>query len=300
MKLREIYAQKDVRHNGIYEWVKPKISFEIFPPQKDIDKLLNELKVLNTYNPEFISITCSAGNANNSSIETLKNIKNKFNINLMPHFTCICSKKEDIKNNLNYLESIGVENILALRGDEPTNKENIYKDFRYANDLVKFIKQETNLSVGVAGYPEGHIQATDIYTDIENLKKKVDAGAEAIFTQLFFNNDKFFSYIQLVRDAGIEIPIIAGIMPIVNYHQITKMLNLAKISVPKVLQEKIEKYKDNEKSMTEFGIDFSSYQCQQLIDAEVKGIHFYTLNKSYSTAQILENIEEGTYDKNTI
>ena len=290
MKLREIYAQKDVRHNGIYEWVKPKISFEIFPPQKDIDKLLNELKVLNTYNPEFISITCSAGNANNSSIETLKNIKNKFNINLMPHFTCICSKKEDIKNNLNYLESIGVENILALRGDEPTNKENIYKDFRYANDLVKFIKQETNLSVGVAGYPEGHIQATDIYTDIENLKKKVDAGAEAIFTQLFFNNDKFFSYIQLVRDAGIEIPIIAGIMPIVNYHQITKMLNLAKISVPKVLQEKIEKYKDNEKSMTEFGIDFSSYQCQQLIDAEVKGIHFYTLNKSYSTAQILENI----------
>ncbi len=290
MKLREIYAQKDVRHNGIYEWVKPKISFEIFPPQKDIDKLLNELKVLNTYNPEFISITCSAGNANNSSIETLKNIKNKFNINLMPHFTCICSKKEDIKNNLNYLESIGVENILALRGDEPTNKENIYKDFRYANDLVKFIKQETNLSVGVAGYPEGHIQATDIYTDIENLKKKVDAGAEAIFTQLFFNNDKFFSYIQLVRDAGIEIPIIAGIMPIVNYHQITKMLNLAKISVPKVLQEKIEKYKDDEKSMTEFGIDFSSYQCQQLIDAEVKGIHFYTLNKSYSTAQILENI----------
>lgn len=290
MKLREIYAQKDLRHNGIYEWVKPKISFEIFPPQKDFDKLLNEINILKSYNPEFISITCSSKNTNNTSIETLKNIKKELDINLMPHFTCIGSKKEDIKSSLNYLENIGVENILALRGDEPENQENIYKDFRYANDLVKFIKQETNLSIGVAGYPEGHIEAPDIYTDIENLKKKVDAGAEAIFTQLFFNNDKFFSYIQLVRDAGIEIPIIAGIMPIVNYHQITKMLSLAKISVPKVLQEKIEKYKDDEKSMTEFGIDFASYQCQQLIDAEVKGIHFYTLNRSYSTAQILENI----------
>ncbi len=290
MKLREIYAQKDLRHNGIYEWVKPKISFEIFPPQKDFDKLLNEINILKSYNPEFISITCSSKNTNNTSIETLKNIKKELDINLMPHFTCIGSKKEDIKSNLNYLENIGVENILALRGDEPENQENIYKDFRYANDLVKFIKQETNLSIGVAGYPEGHIEAPDIYTDIENLKKKVDAGAEAIFTQLFFNNDKFFSYIQLVRDAGIEIPIIAGIMPIVNYHQITKMLSLAKISVPKVLQEKIEKYKDDEKSMTEFGIDFASYQSQQLIDAEVKGIHFYTLNRSYSTAQILENI----------
>lgn len=290
MKLREIYAQKDLRHNGIYEWVKPKISFEIFPPQKDFDKLLNEINILKSYNPEFISITCSSKNTNNTSIETLKNIKKELDINLMPHFTCIGSKKEDIKNSLNYLENIGIENILALRGDEPENQENIYKDFRYANDLVKFIKQETNLSIGVAGYPEGHIEAPDIYTDIENLKKKVDAGAEAIFTQLFFNNDKFFSYIQLVRDAGLEIPIIAGIMPIVNYHQITKMLSLAQISVPKVLQEKIEKYKDDEKSMTEFGIDFASYQSQQLIDAEVKGIHFYTLNRSYSTAQILENI----------
>lgn len=290
MKLKEIYTQKDIKHNGIFEWVKPKISFEIFPPVNNTQELYTELEILKKYNPEFVSLTCGAAGKNNDSFDILKTLKNDYELNLMPHFTCICNSKENVAKNLEIIESLGIENILALRGDEPEDTERHYFDFHHANELVEFIKSRTNLSIGVAGYPEGHIDSTDIYSDIENLKKKVDAGADAIFTQLFFNNDKFFSYVQLVRDAGIEVPIIAGIMPILSYKQINKMTHLANISIPNTLQEKIEQFKDNPADMKEFGIDFASYQCQQLIDAEVAGLHFFTLNKSYSTSQILDNI----------
>ena len=290
MNLKEIYSSKDIKHNGIFEWVKPKISFEVFPPKENIDTFYEELKILKNYNPEFVSLTCGAAGKNNDSQEILTVLKNNLQLNLMPHFTCICNSKENVAKNLTLIEDLGIENILALRGDEPENTERIYFDFHYANELVSFIKERTNLSIGVAGYPEGHIQASDLFADIDNLKKKTDAGADAIFTQLFFNNDKFFSYVQLVRDAGINIPIIAGIMPIISYKQITKMINLAKISVPKTLLEKIEKYKNDSKSMLELGIDFGSYQCQQLVDAEVAGLHFFTLNKAYSVSRILDNI----------
>lgn len=290
MKLKEIYSQKDIEHNGIFEWVKPKISFEVFPPAISVEELYKELEILKKYNPEFVSLTCGAAGKNNDSLEVLKYLKNNLQLNLMPHFTCICNSKEKVADNLKIIESLEIENILALRGDEPSDTQEHYYDFHYANELVEFIKERTNLSVGIAGYPEGHIDCPDIYTDIENLKKKVDAGADAIFTQLFFNNDKFFSYVQLVRDAGIETPIIPGIMPILSYKQITKMTHLANISIPKTLQDKIEQYKDSPKDMKELGIDFASYQCQQLIDAEVAGLHFFTLNKSYSTSQILDNL----------
>ena len=290
MNLKEIYSKKDVRHNGIFEWVKPKISFEIFQPKDNIDKLLEEVKILKKHNPEFISITSNTESQNTNSLDLLKILINDLQLSIMPHLTCINNSKIQIQEKLKSIETLGINKILALRGDEPENGERTYFDFHYANELVSFIKEHTNLSIGVAGYPEGHIQAPDLYTDIDNLKKKVDAGADAIFTQLFFNNDKFFSYIQLVRDAGIEVPIIAGIMPIIGYKQITKMINLAKISVPKTLLDKIEKYKDNSQSLIDLGIDFASYQCQQLIDAEVAGLHFFTLNKAESSNRILENI----------
>lgn len=290
MKLKNIYSKKDIKHNGIFEWVKPVISFEVFPPKDNLSEFYNELSNLQKYNPAFVSLTCSTGKNNNDAIDILKKLKTEYQLNLMPHFTCICNSKENVLENLKIIENLGIENILALRGDEPQNTKNNYYDFHYANELVEFIKEKSTLSIGVAGYPEGHIDSSDIFEDIENLKKKVDAGADAIFTQLFFNNDKFFSFVQLVRDAGIEIPIVAGIMPIISYNQIMKMTHLANISVPKTLQEKIEKYKDDSAGMKEMGIDFASYQCQQLIDAEVSGLHFFTLNKSFSTSQILDNI----------
>lgn len=293
MKLKEIYGKKDTRHNGIYEWVKPVISFEVFPPdtEEKTQNLYNELEFLKKCNPEFISLTCGAAGKNSEkSKKVLNDIHNNLKLNVMPHFTCICNSQAQIKENLKFIKALGIENILALRGDQPEEIDVCHTDFRYANELVEFLKQRTDFSIAVAGYPEGHIDCENIHEDIQNLKKKVNAGADAIFTQMFFDNNKFFNYIHLIREEGIDIPVIPGIMPIISLKQIKRMLSLAKISVPKALIERLEKHDGDSDYIKKLGIDFASYQCQQLIDAEVNGLHFFTLNKSNSTIQVLENI----------
>ena len=278
MKLREIYSTD-----------KTVISFEVFPPKSEPEKLLKETAILANHSPAFISLTYGAGCNENKSFNLLKNIKD-VGINVMPHFTCITSTKQNIEKDIKKLSQLGVENILALRGDIPQDKSLMKHDFHYANELVSFIKEKTNLSAGVAGYPEGHIESPDLKTDIDNLKRKVDAGADAIFTQLFFENGFFFDYVNRVRDAGITIPVIAGIMPVISKKQVHKMTSMANISVPKKLKEALEKYQGN--ALLDFGIEFASEQCRQLIKENVKGLHFYTLNKSYSTDKILNSIKE--------
>ena len=278
MKLKEIYSTEKII-----------ISFEVFPPKDSANKLLNEIGVLKKYNPAFLSLTCGAGGKENKSFDLLNDIQN-LNINVMPHFTCITSSKNSVEEGLQTIENLGIENILALRGDIPENPVLRHYDFNYANELVSYIKAKTNLSVGVAGYPEGHIESPDIKSDIINLKKKVEAGADVIFTQLFFDNDKFYNYLQLLRDNGIEVPVAAGIMPVRSYKQIIKMTSLARVSIPQKLQADIEKFKDDTKSMTELGLDYASEQCSGLIKNNVNGLHFFTLNQSYSTAKILDNI----------
>ena len=272
MKLKEIYKEF-------------AISFEVFPPKDDNAKLFEELKTLKSYNPAFISLTYSAGGSNNKSFELIKDIKN-LGFDIMPHFTCISSSKSDVEDNLKGIEEINIDKILALRGDIPDDITLIKQDFHYANELVNFIREKTDLSIAVAGYPEGHIESPDIKTDIENLKRKVDAGADVIFTQLFFDNGKFYDFQEHVQNAGITIPIIAGIMPVISKKQINKMTSLAKISIPAKLQTALDDYDD----LKSFGIDFATKQCDDLIKNEVCGLHFYTLNKSYSTAKILDNI----------
>lgn len=272
MKLSEIYSTD-----------KLAVSFEVFPPKDGDLSLLKEIEVLKSYNPAFISLTCGAGGKENKSFELLKKIKN---VSLMPHFTCISSSKQSVEEGLNEIENMGIENILALRGDIPQDPELIRHDFNFANELVSFIKDKTNLSIGVAGYPEGHIESPDLKTDIENLKRKVDAGADVVFTQLFFSNDKFYNYIEEVRNAGVEIPIIAGIMPVISRKQVERMVSMARISVPDLLKDAMDKYD----CLRDFGVDFATQQCEDLIKNNVKGLHFFTLNKSYSTAKILDNI----------
>ena len=277
MKLREIYNTD-----------KTVISFEVFPPKENSEKLLEEIKVLKYHNPAFISLTYGAGGNENKSFELLKQIKDT-GINVMPHFTCISTTKKNIERNINKLIDLKIENILALRGDIPENKEFQKHDFNYASDLVEFIKHKTNLSIGVAGYPEGHIESPDLDTDINYLKAKVDKGADAIFTQLFFDNNNFYKFIDKTEKAGINIPIIPGIMPIISKKQVEKMVKLANITVPPNVQENISKLKD--KDLIEFGIEYATSQCEELIKNGIKGLHFYTLNKSYSTNEILNNIK---------
>jgi methylenetetrahydrofolate reductase (NADPH) len=296
MTLREIYSAKNEQKFGFFAEKTPVISFEIFPPKNDIDgekleKLIAHLAMLKKYNPAFISLTYGAGGTNQDfSLGIIKRVQRELNLTVMPHFTCVGASRESVRNYLNEIQSLGLKNILALRGDIPEGVVQTNFDFKYANELVEFIKSHTQLSIGVAGYPEGHIDCTDLFVDLDNLKRKVDAGADAIYTQMFFDNDKFFGFVQLARDAGIDVPIIPGILPIMNFGQFERMLSMAKVSVPKPLMERLERFKDNPEDSKKIGVEFASYQCQQLIDAEVAGLHFYTLNTSISVSPILDNL----------
>lgn len=289
MTLKEIYSQNTDK-------TKPIVSFEIFPPKDDteglkLEKLLEHLKLLKKYNPAFISLTYGAGGTTqNSSLNIIERIQKDLEVAVMPHFTCVGSSKEQVKTYLQNIQDLGIKNILALRGDIPEGMEQKHFDFKYANELVDFIQAETELSIGVAGYPEVHIDCNDVNLDLNNLKRKVDAGADAIFTQMFFDNDVLHRFIEHTTGMGINIPIIPGILPIMSYKQLERMLTMARVTLPKTLMEKLDKYKENPEDVKKIGIEFASRQCQQLIESEIKGLHFYTLNTSTSVAPILENL----------
>ena len=283
MRLPELYNNKNLT-----------ISFEVFPPDTDekCEKLLDEMVVLTSSKPDFISLTYGAGGKNNEQAKNvLASLHKNFEIEIMPHFTCMCSNKEFIDQNLDFLKNLGTQNILALRGDRPLDKNLQCTDFLYANELVEYLKEKTDFSIAVAGYPEGHIEANNIEDDIKNLKRKIDAGADTIFTQLFFDNDKFYKYQELVSKANISVPIVAGIMPIISLNQLQRMTNLARITIPQKLKNKIKQHQEDKHYIRAFGIEFASEQCENLIKNGTKGLHFFTLNKSYSTTQILKNIQ---------
>lgn len=296
MTLKEIYAGNNGNNKSFSD--KPIISFEIFPPKNDddglkLEKLLEHLNRLKKYNPAYVSLTYGAGGTNQDvSLEILKKIHSKLDINVMPHFTCVNSTREHVESYLNEIQSLGVKKILALRGDIPADVKQENFDFHYANELVDFIKSKTSLSIGVAGYPEGHMECDDMQFDMDNLKKKVDAGADAIFTQMFFDTDKFLEFVDSVRnmDMDMDIPIIPGILPIRSYQQLEKMLTMAKVTVPSSLMQKLEKYKDNPEDIKKIGVDFATQQCLKLMEHKCAGLHFYTLNTSSSVSQILDNI----------
>ena len=279
MELAEIYS-KNAGNN-----ISPKVSFEIFPPKNsDISTLFDELRVMKRLNPVLISLTYGANcGANRFSYEDLKSIRD-LEFNLMPHFTCVSALKDEIQNHITRIENLGIENILALRGDIPDYIDECELDFCHACDLVDFIKEKTILSVGIAGYPEGHIECADLKQDLEFLKLKVEKGASAIFTQMFFDNDKFYKYVENVRACGIEIPIIAGIMPVRSVKQIDKMTSLARITLPDKLKENLEKFSEDAKKI---GTEFAISQCQDLIHNGIDGLHFFTLNHSDQVSEII-------------
>lgn len=292
--LKEIYSKNKIAENMFFCEKEPVISYEIFPPKNDIDgkkieALMDELVILKKYNPALVSVTYGAGGSNQGqSLSIIKRLMTELELNPMPHFTCVSTTKENIKYYLESIESLGIRNILALRGDIPDGA--FCHDFVHASDLVEFIKGEHHLSVAVAGYPESHIESESLDDDIKWLKYKVDNGADVIYTQLFFDNNKFFGFNEVCADEGINIPIIPGILPVTSYAQLLKMTSLCKVTIPKVFLEKLESHKEDKDYTRKLGIEFATYQCRQLIDAGVRGLHFYTLNKSYAVSEILENI----------
>lgn len=294
MYLDQIYRNLDEK---IMNGQKPVISLEVFPPKNDFEansnKLIEELAILKQFRPTFVSVTYGAGGSNQeNSFNLALKIKNGLNIDVMPHFTCIGASKENVRKYLELIKANKINSILALRGDIPQNCPDFEfnEDFRYANDLVEFIKSETTLSIGVAGYPECHKECCSLEEDIQNLKKKVDAGASAVITQVFFDNDYYFRFVEKANAEGINIPIIPGILPITNISQIERMSAMCGTNIPESLVKKMNGNGHNPYAVAEIGIEFAICQCKQLSEAKVPGIHFYTLNKAFAVKEILENI----------
>lgn len=282
MKLREIYSSE-----------KTTISFEIFPPDSEdkYQKLQEEINILNKYLPQFFSLTYGATGRKSHSYRTvLEKLKQTIGTDIMPHITCINRSKEDIDEHIRFLKTLKTENVLALRGDYPEDSTEICNYFCYANNLVEYIKSNTDFSIAVAGYPEGHLESKTIEDDIKNLKKKINSGADAIFTQMFFENDKFFAYLEKLEKAKIQVPVIAGIMPIISSNQLEKIMPLARVTIPEKLKNKILQHFHDNDYIKQLGIEFTSKQCAELIKNKVKGLHFFTLNHSFSTSKILDNI----------
>ena len=279
--------------------VKVSVSFEFFPPKtEDAEKsLFDTISNLQSLNPTFVSVTYGAGGSTRERTrDIVKKIHEETNLTVMAHLTCIGHSKHDILNILDDYRNIGIENILALRGDIPLNfeKSNIPSDgCEYAVELVSLIKSvyKDYFCIAVASYPEGHPESPNLEREIYYFKKKVEAGADFSITQMFFDNNYFYEFLEKCKLAGIKIPIIPGIMPITNFNQIKKFASLCGATIPERVVQKFEKYQDNLEETKKIGVEFATEQCIDLIKNGVKGLHFYTLNKSDATIKIYQNIK---------
>jgi len=285
MKIKDILNQKKI-----------SLSCEVFPPKRDgnLESLYTTIKELGEVKPDFISVTYGAGGSTREkTIEISSRVKNEFHMDVLAHLTCIQSTRHDLAAILDALIQENVENILALRGDPPEGTNKFLRTeggFGYANELVEFIRARNVFSIGVAGYPEKHSEAPSLHIDMMNLKRKVDAGADFIITQLFFNNDAFYSFRDRASDLKIHIPIIPGIFPILNYNQLTRIISLSGAQIPYRLEEKIEKNKDNPEEVEKYGIEHAIIQVENLLKNETAGLHLYCMNKSQPVKKILREL----------
>ena len=269
------------------------VSFEFFPPRTEegVLKLDKTVKTLSEFNPEFFSVTFGAGGSTKTkTLETVLNIKSSNN-HAVPHLSCISASKEDIRNLLNEYKTHEINHLIALRGDNPSGAIS-HGDFKYANELISFIREETGeyFHVQVGAYPEYHPEADSADDDLENFKRKIEAGADSAITQFFFNADAYFRFIEECHKRSISVPIIPGIMPIYNIKQLSRFASNCGAEIPRWLRLKLESYDDDIQSLRDYGVDVISELCETLIQYGVPGIHFYTLNESKIVSKIIKNL----------
>lgn len=278
----------------LFESKKVVYSLEVFPPKKttSIDTIYNTLYGLRGLKPDFISVTYGAGGSEaqkNKTCEIASLIKSEYQIEPVSHLTCVGSTKQDIREFLDRLKEEGVHNILALRGDITPNNGII--DFEHASDLASFIKEyDDSFNISGACYPEGHCDAANMDEDIENLKRKVDAGVSHLVTQLFFDNDHFYEFMDKVEKAGIRVPVEAGIMPVINKAQIERTVSMCGASFPVKFSKMVNKYANDPVALKDAGIAFATEQIIDLINNDVRGIHLYTMNNVETATRITNSI----------
>lgn len=282
MKISEIYG-KDKR----------SLSFEIFPPKKDseLNNIDETLAVLCELKPDFISVTFGAGGSSNCNrtIELAKKIKCEYHVEPVVHLTCLSYNKGEIDEFTEILTKEGIQNILALRGDKNPNVPE-KEDFKHASDLITYLKQKGEFCIAGACYPECHPESESRISEIKNLKTKVNAGAEVLLSQLFFDNDRFFRFVDDCRIAEIGVPIIPGIMPVINASQIKRMVTMCGASFPMRFQKIINKYEDNKEALFDAGMSYALSQIIDLLASDIAGIHLYTMNNPAVARKICEGI----------
>lgn len=282
----------------LFQHKKTLYSLEVFPPKKadSIDTVYNTLYGLRGLPVDFISVTYGAGGSQvqkEKTAEIAALIKSEYGIEPVSHLTCVGSTKEDIVETLDKLKSIGVQNILALRGDMPAEPTTMA--FSHASDLTAFIRDyDSYFNVCGACYPECHVDAANLDEDIENLKKKVDAGATHLTTQLFFDNEIFYAFREKVEKAGINVPIVAGIMPIVKKTQVERTVAMCGASIPSKFAKIISKYSDSPAALNAAGLSYAVDQITDLVANDVRGVHLYTMN-NVDTAKYITNTTESLF-----
>lgn len=281
MKISDIYSEKK------------SLSFEIFPPKKteDLENIDETLSVLCECDPDFISVTFGAGGSSNCNrtIELAKKIKNQYHVEPVVHLTCLHYDKKEIDEFARVLTEEGIQNVLALRGDRnPDIPEK--EDFKHASDLIRYLKPKEDFCFLGACYPECHPESENKIHEMRHLREKVDAGAEVLLSQLFFDNEQFFKFVEDCRIAGIQVPIIPGIMPVINARQIKRMVTMCGASFPERFQRIIHKYEDDKEALFDAGMSYALSQIIDLLVSDIDGIHLYTMNNPLVARRICDGI----------
>lgn len=279
---------------------RPFFSFEFFPPQDDagVEELFVTLETLRPLRPAYVSITYGAGGSTRTrTVEVSKRIQNEVGITTMMHVTCVGASKRELRELFYELRAANIENIMALRGDPPRGQADFEPDpngFKYASELIGMLKADFDFSIGAACYPETHPQAVSPEDDIKHLVEKVEAGAEFLVTQICFDNDAYFQFVDRVRAAGVHVPILPGLWPITNYKQIARIAQLCGSSMhPKLLAE-LEARAEEPEAVKELGVSYATLQATDLLKRGAPGIHFYTLNKSPATRAVVSALLAAT------
>lgn len=288
-----------MRLSGIHKTTRLVVSFELFPPKTSegetrlFERAIPEMLDLH---PAFLTCTYGAGGSTREkTYEIITRIKREFPVEAVTHLTCLGGSREDIRRYLEILRENHVNNVVALRGDPPRGDTAFHAPpdgFQYAHQLVSFIKEMSGMDIAVAGYPEGHPECADKHEDWRHLAEKVAAGADVIFTQLFYDNAFFFEFRDYLRDRlGVKVPIVPGVLPILSSAQIKRFCGLCRAKLPPAVLSRLDAYAEDDQAAREYGIDLATRMCEELIRNGVDGIHFYTLNHAESTGAILRNLK---------
>ena len=284
MKIRQILQQKRT------------VSCEFFPPREEdgIPAVFRAIDRVGAFNPDFVSVTYGAGGSTRAFTERITmQVKQETDLEVMAHLTCVAQTREEVNEVLGRLDEAGVENVIALRGDPPRGQEDFVPTeggFGHATELIDHIRSNFDFGLAAACYPEGHTESPDLDWDIRFAREKVDRGADFLITQLFYDNKYFFEFMERAQRAGIDVPVIPGVLPILNTAQIRRFTSLCGASIPPELDSKLEVYAEDDNAVRELGVEFASRQVEELWENGVPGIHFYVLNRSYSVSRILANL----------